>query len=82
MIFQPGARFRPCIEAVKGKNGSDSFFRVDLNRFHAVDNVAEPISAANQRVRSKSSRTQDAFFTDIMQDQEDEHDAYKACTKG
>jgi hypothetical protein len=67
IVFQSGARFRPCVEAVLDRRNNHNFIRVDLDRFHGIDvddgvgKRAKRLGA--QRKRFTSMRPHDSFFT-------------------
>ena len=68
IVFDAGARFRPCVEAV-GKSDESGYICVDLDRFHGID-IDEGASNATLSVRhrlaemARSLRLHDAFFSD------------------
>lgn len=66
IVFHPGARFRPCVEAVQAK-GDDGTIRVDLDRFQEVDIDQDAAENADTppgqgRKNQRSLRVHDAFF--------------------
>ena len=63
IIFQEGARFRPCIENVTFRN--KELIRIDLDRFHEIDTVVASKASALQsqkRTWQRSVRGYDGIF--------------------
>lgn len=63
IVFHFGARFSPCVEAVKTKN--EEFLRVDLDRFHGIDIDNETIAEAPTKLAMRSLRKEDGFFSAV-----------------
>lgn len=63
VVFQEGARFRPCIENITTRN--KELIRIDLDRFHEIDTVvlSKPKSSLSQkRTWQRSVRGYDGIF--------------------
>jgi Inward rectifier potassium channel C-terminal domain len=61
IVFQSGARFKPCVESILSENSNDSFIRVDLDRFHGID-IEDAPERLRSRVGQRSMRAHDFFF--------------------
>jgi hypothetical protein len=57
IVFQDGARFKPCVE-----NVGESLIRVDLDRFQEIDSVKTTRRGRPQRRWQQSMRGHDAIF--------------------
>ena len=63
IVFQEGARFRPCIENVTTRN--KELIRIDLDRFHEIDTVVTTKSntlRSQRRTWQRSVRGYDGIF--------------------
>jgi hypothetical protein len=65
VIFQEGARFKPCIENVR-KNNKD-VIRIDLDRFQEVDHVSVTKRTRSTRTWQRSVRGHDGIFFQMKQ---------------
>jgi hypothetical protein len=60
VIFQDGARFKPCIENVRKRNKDT--IRIDLDRFHEIDHVTINKRTRSTRTWQRSVRGHDGIF--------------------
>lgn len=64
VVFHFGARFSPCVEAIKMKH--EEFLRVDLDRFHGIDIDNETLAQSpSSKVGMRSLRKEDGFFSAV-----------------
>jgi hypothetical protein len=63
VVFQEGARFRPCIENVVSRwNTHKEWIRIDLDRFQEIDTVATTKRNRTPRLWQRSARGHDGIF--------------------